>query len=137
MTVDKRGEIQISHHAEDVDSKEVAAEKDASVKAVKLDKEVEQEKDFNEAIITKKKRKIFDLLSVSLIVDKRGEMEIQNGIEEVEKNASKIHASGKGVEFGKEAEQEQDITEAVLVLVQIQIEEKIFIVSVRGRNNCQ
>ena len=70
---------------------------------------------------------MFDLLSVSLTVDKRREMKISGGIEEVEleKIASEIDASGKGFELGKEAEQEKDVTEAVLVLEQIQIEKKI------------
>ena len=38
--------------------------------------------------------------------------------------ASGIVASCKKVELGKEAEQEQDVTEAVFVLEQIQIDEK-------------
>ena len=45
----------------------------------------------------------------------------------MEKIASDINASGKGVELGKEAEQEQDITEAVLVLEQIPIEKETFL----------
>ena len=63
VTADKRGEMEISCNAEDVESKEVSAEKDPSVKEVKLDKEAEQEKDVSEAMIhaddtKKKKRKV-------------------------------------------------------------------------------
>ena len=61
VTVDKREEMQILCNAEDVELKGVATEKDALVKGVKLDKEVEQEKDVSEAMInadkTKKKKR--------------------------------------------------------------------------------
>ena len=40
VTVDKREEMQISCHAEDVKSKGVAAEEDASAKGVKFDKKM-------------------------------------------------------------------------------------------------
>ena len=54
-------------------------------------------------------------------------MEISGNTKEVElkKVASEIDASGKGVELVKEEKQEQDVTEAVLVLEQIQMEKKL------------
>ena len=58
MTIDKTGEIQISHNENDVESKEVAAEKDASVKDFEIDKEEEQEKDVSEAMIPSDDMKI-------------------------------------------------------------------------------
>ena len=49
MTVGEGG-IQISHNAEDVGSTNVIVEKDSSVKGMKLDKELEQEKYISEAM---------------------------------------------------------------------------------------
>ena len=54
MTIDKGGEIQTPCHAKDVESKEATAEKDVSIKGVKLDK---QEKDISEAMIPVSNRK--------------------------------------------------------------------------------
>ena len=63
---------------------------------------------------------------MSLADNRRGEMEISSDTEEVElkKIVSDINALGKEVELGRKAEQEQVITEAVLVLEWILIEEK-------------
>ena len=100
---------------------------------VKLYKEVEPEKDVSETMISaddmnkKEEKDLFGLFSMSLTVDNGREMEISGATEEfeLEKTALEIDASSKGVELGKEAEQKQDVIEAVLVLEQIQIEEKI------------
>ena len=102
--------MQISHNAEDVELKWVAAEKDASVEVVKFDKELKREKDINEGKIlddnTNRKERFIWPLSVSLPVDKRGEMETSGDAEvvELDKIASEIDASGKEVELGDEAE---------------------------------
>ena len=63
---------------------------------------------------------------MSLTVVKRGEMEISDDIErvELEKISSEIDCSAKGVASGKETEQ-KNVTEAVLITEQIQIEEKL------------
>ena len=61
-------------------------------------------------------------------VDIEEDKQILVNDEEVKKKvveiASDIGASAKEFELGKKAEQEQDVTEAVLILKQIQIEEK-------------
>ena len=70
-----------------------------------------QEKDVSEVIIPandrEKKKDSFDLLSVSMTVNKRGVMEILGDTEEVELEniALKKDASGQGVEFGKDQRQ--------------------------------
>ena len=93
---------------------------------------MDHEKDVSEATISlddtnkEEEKYLFLLLSVSLTVNKRGEMEISGDTEEVEleKIASDIDASGKEIELGKETEQEPAVTGAVLVLEQIKKKEK-------------
>ena len=65
MTVDKGGEIQISHHTGDVKSIKVAAEKDTSVKGIVLDKEAKLEKYFAEAVLILEEMKTEENLWIS------------------------------------------------------------------------
>ena len=78
---------------------------------------------------SKKEEKTLMLTSAlaELVVDSEDDKQI-SGVDEGGKKvvdiASDIGASGKEVNVGEEAEQKQDVTEAVLILEQIQIEEK-------------
>ena len=78
-----------------------------------------------------KDKKVLSSAFAELVVDSEKDKQISGNGEGVEKKVveinSNIGASGKEVKLGEKAEHEQDITEAVLVLEQIQIDEKTFL----------
>ena len=77
---------------------------------------------------SKKEKTLALSQALAELVDSKENKQISGSSEGVEKKmveiAWGINSSGKEAELGEKAEQEQDVTEDVIVLEQIQIEEK-------------